>query len=269
MTDEQLARYLERIGHGWNVRPDLATLRSLHRAHVTGIPFEALDAQLGVIPSPEPDAIFVKLVERPRGGWCFEMNGLFGAALEAIGFDVTRMAGSVMRQVAGGMPGTHLALLVDCEGQWLCDVGFAGCLLEPLPFARVETVQAPYAVSLEPVDAGYWRFTQRLETPFGYDFRPEPADEARFAEACAWLATDPDSNFTRNFVAQRRFPDRHLILRGRVLADHGPDGATSHTLADADDLVATLRDRFEIEEPRAREAWPRIVARHKELFEEA
>ena len=58
MNDEQLARYLERIGHGWQVRPDLETLRSLHRAHVTSIPFEALDVQLGLVPSLETNAIF-------------------------------------------------------------------------------------------------------------------------------------------------------------------------------------------------------------------
>jgi N-hydroxyarylamine O-acetyltransferase len=267
MNDEQLARYLERIGHGWNVRPDLETLRSLHRAHVTAIPFEALDAQLGMVPSLDPQAIFEKLVERPRGGWCYEMNGLFGAALQAIGFEVTRIAGSVMRQTGTGKEGTHLALLVDCDGRWLCDVGFAGCQLEPLPLPTTEMSQAPYTVSVVPADDGYWRFTQRLDAPFSYDFRAEPADETRFGETCRWLASHADSNFTLNFVAQRRFADRHLILRGRVLTDHGPDGSTALTIATADELVTVLKERFGIDEPRAREAWPRIVARHHELFE--
>ena len=68
MNERQLAEYLERIGHGWNVRPDLETLRSLHRAHLEAIPFEALDVQLGRQPSLEPDAIFDKLVGQRRGG---------------------------------------------------------------------------------------------------------------------------------------------------------------------------------------------------------
>jgi arylamine N-acetyltransferase len=269
MNDAELARYLERIGHSANVRPDLPTLRSLHRAHVTAIPFEAIDAQLGVVPSLEPQAIFEKLVIQPRGGWCYEMNGLFGAALRAIGFSVTRVAGSVMRQTGGALTGTHLALLVDCDGRWLCDVGFAGCQLEPLPLPASETTQAPYTVSVAPADDGFWRFTQRLGAPFSYDFRAEQADETLFAEKCHWLATHPDSNFTLNFVAQRRFSDRHLILRGRVLTEHGPDGSTVHTIEHADELVTVLRENFGIDEPRAREAWPRIVARHRELFDEA
>jgi N-hydroxyarylamine O-acetyltransferase len=271
MNDGELARYLARIGHGWNVRPDLETLRSLHRAHVTAIPFEALDVQLGRIPSLEPEAIFDKLVERRRGGWCYEMNGLFGAALEAIGFDVTRLACGVMRQDGGAeRDGTHLALLVECGGPWLCDVGFGGALLEPLALAAGTREDAPYAVSLEPLADGHWRFTERHETPFGYDFRAEAADEALLAAKRDWQATHPGSNFTLNFVAQKREPDRHLILRGRMLTERRPNGvATTHTIASADEFVTTLAERFGIDEPRAAEAWPRMVARHRELFDEA
>jgi arylamine N-acetyltransferase len=270
MTDEQLARYLERIGHGWNVRPDLSTLRSLHRAHVTAIPFEALDAQLGVIPSLESQAIFAKIVERARGGWCYEMNGLFGAALEAIGFEVTRVSCGVMRQDGGDdRMGTHLALLVDCEGPWLCDVGFGGSLLEPLPLAVGSRVDLPYTVSLERTDDHYWRFTERGETPFSYDFRAEPADEVLLAAKRDWQATHPDSNFTLNFVAQRRHPERHLVLRGRVLTERGAHGSTTRTIEHADEFVGVLAESFGIDEPRARDAWPRVLARHAELFEAA
>jgi N-hydroxyarylamine O-acetyltransferase len=269
MNDVQLARYLERIGHGWHVRKKLPTLRSLHRAHVTSIPFENLDVQLGEVPSLDPDAIYDKIVERGRGGWCYEMNGLFGAALQAIGFDVMRVSCGVMRQDGGNdRLGTHLALVVDCDGPWLCDVGFGGALLEPLPLAAGERDENPYAVSLAQTEDGYWRFTERLDAPFGYDFRAEPADEALLAAKRDWQATHPASNFTLNFVAQRRHADRHLVLRGRVLTERGPEGTTTHTIADADELVAVLSNRFGIDEPRARDIWPRIAARHRELFEE-
>jgi N-hydroxyarylamine O-acetyltransferase len=270
MNDEQLARYLERIGHGWHVRPKLPTLRSLHRAHVLSIPFEALDVQLGRVPSLEPEAIFDKIVERRRGGWCYEMNGLFGAALEAIGFNVTRLACGVMRQDGGDERlGTHLALMVDCDGPWLCDVGFGGGLLEPLPLVAGSREDTPYAVSLDQTEDGYWRFTERHETPFTYDFRAEPADEALLAAKRDWQAAHPDSNFTLNFVAQKRHPDRHLILRGRVLTERSSEGTSTQTIEDADEFVATLAERFDIDEPLARQVWPRILARHAELFDAA
>jgi N-hydroxyarylamine O-acetyltransferase len=270
MNDGQLARYLERIGHGWNVRPDLETLRSLHRAHVTSIPFEALDVQLGRVPSLEPDAIYEKLVERRRGGWCYEMNGLFGAALEKIGFDVTRLSCGVMRQDGGDeRMATHLALLVDCDGQWLCDVGFGGSLLEPLPLAAGSREDAPYLVSLARTEDGYWRFIERTETSFGYDFRAEPADESLLTAKRDWQSTDPASNFTLNFVAMKRSSKGHLILRGRVLTERGPEGTATRPIEDAKEFAAVLVDRFGIEEPGVQDIWPRVVARHAELFESA
>jgi N-hydroxyarylamine O-acetyltransferase len=270
MNDGELARYLERIGHGWHVRPKLPTLRSLHRAHVTAIPFENLDVQLGEVPSLKPDAIFDKLVERRRGGWCYEMNGLFGAALEAIGFDVTRVSCGVMRQDGGdARMGTHLALLVECDGPWLCDVGFGGSLLEPLPLAAGERKDDIYTITLGETGDAHWRYTETAETPFSYDFRAAPADERLLAAKRDWQATDPTSNFTLNLVAHRRLADRHLLLRGRVLTDRGPAGTTTHTLADADEFVSTLVQRIGVDEPRAREAWPRIAARHAELFDQA
>jgi len=269
MNDSRLARYLERIGHGWNVRPDLETLRSMHRAHVTTIPFEDLDVQLGLVPGIDHEAIFDKLVERRRGGWCYEMNGLLGWALSEIGFAVTRLSCGVMRQVGGDeRMGTHLALLVaagDC--QWLVDVGFGGSLIAPLPLEHGGRDDAPFAVGLAPTDDGHWRFTEHAgEDPFGYDFRAEPADEALLAAKCRWQATDPASNFTRNFVAQQRLPGRHLSLRGRVFADRGPEGARKRQIADADEFAATLEQDFGIAEPRAREIWPKVCARHDELF---
>jgi N-hydroxyarylamine O-acetyltransferase len=269
MNDAQLARYLERIGHGWQVRPDLETLRSLHRAHVAAIPFENLDVQLGLVPSIEFEAIYEKLVERRRGGWCFEMNGLFGAALEAIGFDVTRLACGVMRHVHGDEKiGGHLALLVRFETPWLVDVGFGGSLLGPLPLAAGERDEAPFTVSLEETPDGYWRFTESAgSAPYSFDFRLNPAEQALLAAKCRFIATDPDSNFVLNFVAQKRFPGRHVALRGRVLTERGSDGATTHTIEDADEFLAVLAERFGIDEPRAREIWPRVVARHTELFE--
>jgi N-hydroxyarylamine O-acetyltransferase len=270
MNDRQLARCLERIGHGWNVRPDLETLRSLHRAHVTAIPFEALDVQLGRVPSLEPEAIFDKLVERRRGGWCYELNGLFGAALEKIGFEVTRLSCGVMRQDGGDeCVGTHLALLVNCEGPWLCDVGFGGSLLEPLPLRVGSRVDAPYTLSLEQLGDGYWRFTERHETPFSYDFRAEPADEGLLVAKRDWQSTHPNSNFTLNFVAQKRHADRHDVLRGRVLTERGSEGTKTHVIENADEFVVTLAERFGIDEPLARNAWPRILVRHAELFEAA
>lgn len=269
MDERQLGAYLERIGHGWNIRPDLETLRSLHRAHLEAIPFEALDVQLGVMPSVEFEAIFAKLVGRRRGGWCYEMNGLFGAALERIGFGVTRVSCGVMRHVGGEeRMGTHLALLVRLDGEdWLADVGFGSSLIEPIRLAEGRHAHLPFEVGLARTDDGHWRFSEYASgEPFSFDFRAEPADERLLAEKCRWQASAAESNFVLNFVAQKRAGERHIALRGKVLSERSAEGETRRELRDENAFAAVLAETFGIEHPGVRSLWPRIEARHAELF---
>ena len=131
-----LSTYFRRIGYRGVARPDLLTLRRLLRAHVLSVPFENLDVQLGRPLGTDPADAYEKIVLRRRGGWCYEQNGLFGWALSAIGYDVTRVAAAVMRVERGAVSeANHLALLVRMPGSvdtWLADVGFGGSLLEPI-----------------------------------------------------------------------------------------------------------------------------------------
>lgn len=98
LSSQELAAYFSRIGFAGEVRRDFATLDTVVRAHVAAIPFENLDVQGGQKVTTDPQAAFAKLVERRRGGWCYEHNGVVGAALAAIGFDVVRLSAGVMRR---------------------------------------------------------------------------------------------------------------------------------------------------------------------------
>src|SRR6185503_3263469 len=132
----ELQAYLDRIGHSGPVRPDLATLKALHRAHLKAISYENLDVQLGRRVTTDPADAYAKIVERGRGGWCYEMNGLFGWALDQVGFSVMRMAGAANRELLGDLLiGNHLVLLVDlgAEGRWIADVGFGDGSIDPYP----------------------------------------------------------------------------------------------------------------------------------------
>ena len=130
-------------------RPRTTACAAIMRAHVASIPFENLDVQLGRPITGDLDEIFAKLVERRRGGWCYEQNGLLGWALETIGFEVTRVAGGVMRADAGdAVLGNHLALVVTLDQPWLVDAGFGGSLAEPIALAPAAHRHAPYDLSL-------------------------------------------------------------------------------------------------------------------------
>jgi N-hydroxyarylamine O-acetyltransferase len=266
----ELAAYLHRIGFGGSVRPDLATLRAIHRAHQYAIPFENLDVQLRRPVVMDLQANYDKIVRRRRGGWCYEMNGVMGWALEQIGFEVMRIGAGVMRVRAGDAQlGNHLCLLVRLEQPYLVDVGFGGSLAEPLALRASEREDRPYRLGLSEMDDGYWRFAEIAHgdgDPFSFDFRAAPAEEALLARKCRFLQTDPASPFIQNLVVQRRTDDTHLSLRGRVLATTHAAHLDKKLLNSAEELVATLREKFDLDVPEAATLWPLICARHEAVF---
>jgi arylamine N-acetyltransferase len=265
---KDLSAYFDRIGYGDVPAVDLETLSSLVARHVNSISFENLDVQLGRIPAMSVDAVYAKIVNEGRGGWCYEMNGLFGWTLAEVGFDVTRVAGGVMREAHGdGQLGNHLALLVKLDRTYLVDVGFGGSLTRPIALEPGAHDCSPYGVALDEVGDGFWRFSEKAHRePFSYDFRAHPADESLLAEKCRWQATHATSSFVLNVVAQRRRGDRHFALRGKVLTETRADGEFRTLVRSQAEWVEILDRVFELEVPDAGGLWSKVSARHAELF---
>ncbi|MGZ6018832.1 MAG: arylamine N-acetyltransferase family protein [Phenylobacterium sp.] len=265
----ELQAYLDRIGFTGAVRPDLATLRALHRAHLQAVPYENLDVQLGVPLSTDPGAAYDKIVTRQRGGWCYEMNGVFGWALGEIGFRVTRMAGAAMRELMGDIViGNHLVLLVDLDGEpWIANVGFGDGALEPFPLAPAAMSFAGYPFRLEAMEEGWWRFhNHEYGGAKSFDFQVAAADPQLLAGRCEWLQYAPESHFVLNAIVQRYRGDQILQMRGRVLRRVTPAGVTQETIGSAEDWVAVLAKEFDLDVPEAAALWPRVVARHEEVM---
>lgn len=242
-----LDAYLERIGLRGPVEPTPEVLGELHLGHVSSIPFENLDILMGRPVRLDVSSLQRKLVGDRRGGYCFEHNTLFAAALEAIGFDVTRLAARVRFGARGVTARTHMTLQVQARGEgWLADVGFGGgSILQPMP--------------IEPggeADQFGWRFrlvdddTSRVlqaRRPSGwvdlYAFTFEPQHAIDFEVANHYTSTHPSSPFTRTLTAQRSAPERSLILRGRKLIEQTPFGETVREVGD-DELLGVLAERF-------------------------
>ncbi|MDE2488732.1 MAG: arylamine N-acetyltransferase [Alphaproteobacteria bacterium] len=263
-----LAAYFDRIGFAGAAKPDLATLTALHRAHLYSIPYENFEVQFGHPLTIDPRAAYEKIVNRRRGGWCFEMNGLFAAALEAIGFRVTRLAGGVRRDLLGeAMVGTHLVLKVDLDRPWIADVGFGDGALDPFPLCEGPIRNGGFDYRLERLPDGWWRFHHHaLGGAPSFDFTEEAADPALLAEKCEWLQTWEKSPFVLTATAQRHRPGEVLVLKSRRLRRIRPDGVDDHLLGCADELVHVLARDFGLDLPEAASLWPRICARHDELL---
>lgn len=265
----EIAGYLDRIGYRGPVEPTLECLRQVHRAHALTIPYENIDVQLAMPVDQRIERIFDKLVVRKRGGWCYEMNGLLGWALTAIGFRVMRIAAGMLRSERGDLAlGNHLVLLVDLEHRrYLADLGMGDGLREPIPLEPGSYKQGELDFRLELIEGGYWRFhSHSFGYPPNYDFRVEPADEALLDAKCRSLQTVPESVFVQNLVCQLMRPEAVTCLTGRVLRQKEKERTLKLLLNSPDELTRTLTTVFGIEGIDAAAIWPNVLARHEILF---
>jgi len=247
-----LEAYLRRTGYRGPRRADLEALRGLHAAHALAIPFENLAIQLGELPLRlDLDSLQAKLVDGRRGGYCFEHNHLFMAALRAFGFEVVPFEARVRMGATALLPRTHMLLEVRQDGRaWLADVGFGGeGLFHPVPMDGEPTTQPPgrYRVALE----GGLRVLQS-EQPAGwtdlYAFEPTPREPVDFELANWYTSTHPESRFVKTLTAQQLLPDGWRILRGLDFTEVRGGEATHRVLAVAE-LPALLRESFGLAVP--------------------
>jgi len=209
-----LSDYLSRIGYTGEVRPDIATLARLMQQQLRSIPFENTEVQAGRIPSMVPEDIVEKVINRRRGGYCYEVNGVFAMALSAIGFE-WYFAGARSMLYPTRRPKTHMVLIVRVEGRnYLCDSGFGGYALHaPMVIEEGEVVQDWDRFRLEIIDGEYvlgammqgeW---QRL-----YGFALQPQEWIEFSLANYFNATSPDTVFTQKKLAIMQTPNGRKIL---------------------------------------------------------
>ncbi|OBH39387.1 arylamine N-acetyltransferase [Mycobacterium sp. E342] len=251
-----LGEYFDRIGYGGVAAPTLEVLQALVGAHTKAIPFENLDPVLGVpVDDLSPGALAGKLVQRGRGGYCYEQNGLMGYVLTELGFRVRRLAGRVvwMRPPdSPSPPQTHTVLAVTfpgSHGAYLVDVGFGG-MTPPSPL-RIETgsvqrtTHEPYRLE-DRGDGLVLQAQVRGEWQPLYEFSTRTAPDIDLQVGSWFVSTHPSSHFVTGLTAARVTDDARLNLAGRNLAIHRADGTEKIRLDDAAAVVDTLRDRFGI-----------------------
>jgi len=258
MTNFALDAYLRRIGHRGPVASDLATLAALHAAHVAAIPFEGLDPFLRRPVNLDLAAIEAKLVGGRRGGYCFEQNALFKAALEAIGFRTVGLAARPRWNAAPDAPlgpKTHMLLSVETpEGARLADVGYGACLSEtPFEFAVGKEQTTPSGVFRLSQSEGLFRLEARRgegwRTLYAFDLAPQlPAD---YALASWFTSTHPAAAHVVNLVLERLEAGcRHKIVNRRYWTE-GRDGIveSQRGIDNGADLARLLDEVFDVTPP--------------------
>lgn len=248
-----IAAYLRRINYHGPLALDTETLRSLQVAHLLSVPFENLSIHLGEPIILDDRALFEKVVGRHRGGFCYELNGLFAALLRALGFDVVMLSAEVMgSEGAFGPAFDHMTLMVTLAEPWLVDVGFGDSFREPLRLdERGEQVQDDRAYRID--SAGdRLILMQRDESGWGmqYRFRLEPYTYADYAGMCRYHQTSPESHFTQRRVCSLATPaGRVTISQMRLIITRGEE-RHERALKDDREYAEALRKYFGIVLPR-------------------
>ncbi|WP_406861004.1 arylamine N-acetyltransferase [Streptomyces sp. HUAS MG47] len=252
-----LDAYLARIGHTGPRTPTAETLHAVVRGHVDAIAFENLDIALDRPVSIDLGPIQDKLVHRGRGGYCYENNLLLAAALDRLGFPVTRLLARIRQGEPRRRFRSHTVLLVRADDRiWLADTGYGySNLMQAMPLesgARVDTYDWSWRLLADGPDwvlqiahedaarreAGEW-FDM-------YSFRQEPQYRIDFEAAHYVSSTRPGSPFVGQVVAQRQEEKQRLLLRDRRLERRRPDGTTEVAELSAGDTVQVLRESFGI-----------------------
>ena len=252
-----LDAYFARIGYAGSCDASLDTLRALHALHPAAIPFENLDPLLGRPVLLGLDAVQEKLVRRRRGGYCFEQNALFRAALETLGFTVTGLAARVLWMAPPERPlspRTHMLLKLDVAGEtYIADVGFGGLLQDAPLRLLADAEQSTPTESMRYVRAGD-AFKLQARLPVGwhdiYMFTLEPQVAADYVLGNWFTSTHPESRFRTSLLVERLLPDVRISLVNRKLTHRRRDGQVSQRMIEsADELDRILVNEIGLDLP--------------------
>jgi len=242
--------YLERINYGGSLDLTDETLRELQLAHLLTVPFENLSIHSGEPIVLDDDSLFDKIVRRRRGGFCYELNGLFAALLRALGFKVEMLSAGVANAEGDFGPDfDHMVLMVPLEYRWLVDVGFGDSFRNPLLLDyegeqsedddayRIVSHNSHFILSQRRGD-GEWKDQ--------YRFTLQPHIYPDYAGMCHFHQTSPQSHFTRARICTRATPKGRITLSEMRLITTKNGDKRELILRDEDEYHTVLLEQFGI-----------------------
>ncbi len=250
--------YLARIGVDPATvgTPDLETLERIQRAHVTSVAFE----NLAIVGDPYGDGVtlsvpqlYGKIVERGRGGYCFELNGLFHWLLADLGYDVDRVAARITSGHGVRTPANHHSNVVHLDRRYVVDVGMGTPVMRrPTPLdgsPRTDEVGVTWRVaeSDRPDEAYRTEFREPGDDEWTrrYVFGHDPVDLDYFEATNDYLQTAPESTFTGDPIVSIATDDGRRKLKGETLFVR-VDGEERERTVTGDEWYAVLAEEFNL-----------------------
>ncbi|WP_315987657.1 arylamine N-acetyltransferase [Actinomadura sp. HBU206391] len=240
--------YLARIGVPRPPSADIDALRELQRAHLATVPFENLSIHLGEPIVLDEPALLAKVVDRRRGGFCYELNGAFAALLTALGYRVTLLSARVFAGDKAGPPFDHLVLRVDLAEPWLVDVGFGAFSHHPLRMDARSDQHDPggvFQVVEHQGPGGHGDLDVIMDGTPQYRLDRRPYELGDFIPTCWWQQTSPRSHFTRSLTCSLLTESGRVTLSGTRLI-HTVNGEREEHVLDDSRLLSAYRTHFGI-----------------------
>lgn len=209
------SRYLQRILYSDPTNHELSTLIQLQRQHLLTVPFENLDIHLDKPIVLEVEKMFQKIVLLQRGGFCYELNGLFGQLLQELGFKVKYLAAKVIQEGHPPSDFDHLTLCAEVQGrQYIVDVGFGAFIMYPLLF-ELEVVQTDpqgsFIIHKNNDDFLICKVVGSQEEPqFEFTLKDRSLDE--FKDRSLYYQKDQKSHFRKKMMISKAMKGGRVTL---------------------------------------------------------
>lgn len=246
--------YLNRIGICDVPAPTVSSLALLQRAHLLTVPYENLDILLGQPIRLETEALYEKIVLHHRGGYCFEVNELFGSLLRSLGYGVTDLFGRFLRGESGIPMRRHHVLMVraqDDDVPWLADVGVGTgsptCPMRLTAGAEVQDGAVRYRLIQRDFFGWVLQDWKRGQWEDVYSFTEEPQAPIDFLTASFWCEHAPESIFNKSAMVSLRTETGRRTLDGDEARIFEGDAVTVRALADWSEKLSLMRDWFGID----------------------
>lgn len=239
--------YLERIGlKGAELHADLESLRLLQRRHLLSVPFENLDIHWKRAITLDTSKFYDKIVGQDRGGFCYELNGLFRELIRELGFRSRLVSARVFNGTEYGPEFDHAAVIVTIgELEYLADVGFGDFAAEPLQIVP-DLLQADREGTfvIKRAEPGILEVVKQEACQ--YSFSPLGRDLAEFTEMCDFQQYSPDSHFTKGKVCSILTETGRKTLTDKKFIITAKGERTEKEVGSAEDFDRLLNDEFGI-----------------------
>lgn len=242
--------YLERVGINSSVSLTEDGLELLHRAQVYTIPFENFDIILGKGIQLDAISLFNKMVLAQRGGYCFELNGLFLQVIQGLGFQCRPLLARVQLTDEPGSRTHQLTQILIGNRPWIADVGFGNNgLRAPIPL-ELETIHQQDSNSYRLVNADPWGTMLQILEDDGwanlYSFDMAHVSHADIEMGNHYTSTHPSSFFTYSRIAALPNLNGITTLMDYTLNEIEGDTKITTTIKSGSSYLEMLSDKFGI-----------------------